>query len=146
MQQPMKTNNLLERRFFLAWLLGAIVMYLASYAWHGVFLNDFARLTYPKDILLMSFALIYLITALVVVLMVKFVPFKITHFKKGVLFGCGAGFFLYLVAFSFGITFYASPAIEHILFDLAWQTIEGGMGGATIGGTYAVVGRVMRFS
>ncbi len=135
-----------ERRFFVSWLLGAIVMYLASYSWHGVFLNDFQRITYPKDILLLSFGLIYLITSLVIVLLVKFIPINIRFVQRGLLFGCGAGFFLYLVAFSFGITFYASPSIEHILFDLAWQTIESGLGGATVGGTYAVVGRIMRFS
>lgn len=135
-----------ERRFFLAWLLGAIAMYLASYSWHAIFLNDFQRISYPKDILLLSFGLIYLITSLVIVLLVKFVPINITFLQKGILFGCGAGFFLYLVAFSFGITFYASPSIEHILFDLSWQTIEGGLGGAVVGGTYAIVSRVMRFS
>ena len=93
-----------------------------------------------------EFGLIYLITSLVIVLLVKFVPINISFLQRGILFGCGAGFFLYLVAFSFGITFYASPSIDHILFDLSWQTIEGGLGGAVVGGTYAIVSRVMRFS
>lgn len=50
------------------------------------------------------------------------------------------GFFIYLIAFVFGISFKGSGT-EHIVVDFAWQMIEQGIGGGVIGFVYAMAKR-----
>ncbi len=139
-----KERRLFEKRFFIAWLMCSLTLYGASYAWHGLFLNDLQKITYPLDLVLMAFALVYLVTGLVITLLVKFVPIEKPEIFRGVLFGAGSGFFLYLVAFAFGISFYAAPALEYIVFDLSWQVLEGSIGGLVCGVVYQLATRMSR--
>ena len=37
-------------RFFISWILTALVMFTLFYYWHGVILNDFKRLNFPLTV------------------------------------------------------------------------------------------------
>lgn len=141
-----KEINLFEKRFFAAWIVSALCMYGISYAWHGVFLNDFQKISYPKDMLLLSFAMIYSVLGLVLSLMIKFIPSHLSPALKGLLCGLALGFFVYLIAFSLGISLYSTPQWKYIVFDLSWQMLEQGLGGFIAGGVYAMFTAISRHS
>ncbi len=141
-----KNQNIFEKRFFAAWIFSALVMYALSYVWHGVFLNDFQKISYPKDVLLTSFALIYSVLGLVLTLMVKFLYFNSSVFMRGLLGGVALGFFVYLIAFSLGISLYSTPQWEYIAFDLSWQMLEQAAGGIVAAFVYSLVGSLSRHS
>jgi hypothetical protein len=56
---------MLNIRFFVAWILGALLMHSAFYLWHGVISTDFYRVQYPKGIFLGLAAVVYLIISFV---------------------------------------------------------------------------------
>ena len=51
---------MLTKRFFISWLLSSLLMFLLSYVWHGIFLTDLSRLSYPKALFLFFAAIVYL--------------------------------------------------------------------------------------
>ena len=50
------------KRFMFGWILSSLAMFGLSYVWHGVVLNDYAILTYPFQIYLISAAVVYLVS------------------------------------------------------------------------------------
>jgi hypothetical protein len=132
-------NNILphpDRKFFISWLVCFIVMYGLSYAWHGIVLNDFIKISYPKDVFLLIAGLVYFTIALLItVLTYMFKKIK-DSFRYGAFIGAGAGVLIYAIAFLLGISFNAVIDIKLIAFDLAWQTFEQGFGGLICGWVY----------
>jgi hypothetical protein len=124
------------RRFFISWILASVVMFILSYTWHGIILNDFARLNYPKTIFLCFTAFAYIVVGLVVVKMVDMEFFKAffrhRQLLKGIVMGmfCGAVFFL--IATVIGVRFNSGSVVKNLVFDLVWQMIEQGIGGGVV--------------
>jgi len=111
-------------------------MYGLSYTWHGIVLNDFIKISYPKDVFLLISGLIYFVIALLItVLTYMFKKIK-DSFKYGAFIGAGAGILIYGIAFLFGISFNAVIDPKLIAFDLARQTFEQGFGGLICGWVY----------
>lgn len=129
MSSKHKDRSLLEPGFFFSWIVTFIAMYLVSYLWHGVLLNDLSRITYPMHIFLMLVALVYFGISLSIVALTRLLPHISNLVVRGWLIGLGVGVFIYLIAFALGISFYANPSFKHIMFDLSWQMIEGSIGG-----------------
>jgi len=50
---------------------------------------------------------------------------------KGFLGGAALGFFLYLVAFTLGVSF-KSGDTKHVVVDFVWQMVEQGVGAVVI--------------
>ncbi|CAN5358248.1 hypothetical protein BH10BAC1_BH10BAC1_07800 [soil metagenome] len=128
---------MLTKRFFISWIASSVVMFLLSYAWHGVFLTDFSRLSYPKEIFLVIAAFVYLIIGFV---MAKAIDIKMldAHFKRkpiirGAITGASLGFTLFLVSTVVGVSFSTGSKLENLLLDVSWQTIEQGIGGVIVG-------------
>src|ERR1044071_1203875 len=48
-------------RFYISWILSAIVMFTLFYVWHGLFLNDFKRIQFPLSWFVVFAAFTYLI-------------------------------------------------------------------------------------
>jgi hypothetical protein len=48
-------------RFYVKLDIAAVLMYVAFYFWHGVFLNDLNRITFSKGLFLGLAALVYLV-------------------------------------------------------------------------------------
>lgn len=127
------------KRFFLAWILSAIVMFLLSYLWHGVFLNDLQRLSYPKEIFLTGSIITYLILGFLVT-KIYLMNFPKSIAKKplirGLISGALLGVCAYIVSLVIGVSFNSQLTLEYILFDLLWQTIEQTCGGISVAFIY----------
>jgi H+/Cl- antiporter ClcA len=128
---------MLTKRFFISWIVSSLVMFLLSYLWHGVFLTDFSRLSYPKEIFLVIAALVYLIIGFVVS---KAIDAKVLekHFKRkpfirGVISGAVLGFVLFLISTVVGVSFSTGPKLENLLLDVCWQVVEQAVGGLSVG-------------
>jgi len=59
---------------------------------------------------------------------------------KGSLMGMALGFFIYLIAFVFGVSFKGS-GFQHIVVDFIWQMIEQGVGGSVVSAVYLLARR-----
>jgi len=128
-----------SKKFYLSWIICAVVMYLMSYAWHGLVLNDLAKLDYPRDVYLGLSALAYLIVGFILTLLVYQIPDARSSYLNGLKVGVICGVVIYLLAFVFGISFKTAFDIKVILFDLGWQSVEQGAGGIISGFVYRVL-------
>jgi hypothetical protein len=135
-------NNVLPKpdlKFFLSWLLCFVAMYGISYVWHGVVLNDFLKISYPKDVFMIVAGVVYFIIALVITILTYALKKIKDSFKYGIAVGAASGIFIYAVAFLLGISFNAVIDVKMIAFDLGWQTFEQGFGGLICGWTYRIM-------
>ena len=108
-------------------------MFGLSYLWHGVMLNDYARMNYPlESFLFISFGAYLLISAALTALN-HYVNTGKKKILTGGLIGVVFGLFLYLIAFVLDISYHSSRTIDHILVDFFWQAIEQGFGGLCCG-------------
>lgn len=130
-------------RFYISWIVSAVLMYSAFYVWHGVFLNDLNRIEFSKALFLGLAALVYLVISFVLYrtyeskLINKFVS---SPMLKGVVSGIILGFILFAVITVLGISFTKSVNLTYIMADCAWQIVEQIIGGVIIG-----LGKVLIF-
>ncbi len=128
---------MLTKRFFISWIASSLVMFALSYMWHGIFLTDFSRLTYPKEIFLIFAAFVYLIIGFISAkaIDVKLLEnrFKRKPLIKGVVSGACLGFTLFIITSVIGVSFSTGSKIENLLLDGCWQTVEQGIGGVVVG-------------
>ncbi len=124
---------LLTRKFFLSWILSAVLMFSLSYVWHGWILNDLISLPYPLALFLGLSALVYLVIGFALTFVYSFVHLERNYTLKGLLLGGALGFFIYLIAFTLGVSFSSSGELEHVVVDFLWQMIEQGVGGTVTG-------------
>ena len=127
------------KRFFFSWLASSLVMFSLSYLWHGIFLNDLQRLSYPKEIFLIGSIITYLILGFLVTKIYQ-MKFPVSIARKPIVRGLISGAFLgiatYIVALVIGVSFNNEAKVEYILFDLLWQTVEQTFGGIAVGLIY----------
>lgn len=128
---------MLTKRFFISWIASSLVMFALSYIWHGIFLTDFSRLSYPKEIFLVFAAFVYLIIGFI---SAKAIDSKILENKfkrkpilKGLVSGACLGFTLFIISSVIGVSFSTGSKLENLLLDGCWQTIEQGIGGVVVG-------------
>lgn len=130
-------------RFFISWIVAAVLMYIAFYCWHGLFLNDLSRISFSKGIFLSLAALVYLV--------ISFVLYKTYESKflgkyisspilKGVVSGFILGFILFALVTVLGISFTKNINMTYIIADCVWQIAEQIIGGFIIG-----LGKVLIF-
>ncbi|MFH1004024.1 MAG: hypothetical protein V1781_00765 [Bacteroidota bacterium] len=127
------------KRFFLSWLFSSLVMFSLSYLWHGVILNDIARLSYPLGIFLTSSIVVYLILGFLLtrIFTMQFHKHIAKRpFLKGLISGAILGASSYLFALVIGVSFNSSLTPEYILIDILWQIIEQSAGGITVAIVY----------
>ena len=112
-------------------------MFMLFYIWHGLFLTDFSRLTYPKGIFLICSSLVYLIIGFVVskAIDTKILDkqFKRKPLLRGLISGAVCGFSFFLMATVVGVSFSAGSKVENLLLDVTWQVIEQTVGGLVVG-------------
>ncbi len=131
---------MLKKRFFISWGFATLVMLFFSFLWHGVILNDLIHIPKPYELFYSLAALTYVVIGFVLTFVYTYLSMGIGIKMKGGLMGMALGFFIYLIAFVFGISFKGSGT-EHIVVDFAWQMIEQGIGGGVIGFVYAMAKR-----
>lgn len=125
-----------DKKFFISWLSSSVSMFLLSYVWHGMVLNDLVSISYPKDIFLIVSALVYLGIGLVITIFTYMLKKIKDSFKYGIAAGALIGMFIYAIAFVLGISFYAVIDVKAIAFDLGWQVFEQAFGGLVCGWFY----------
>ena len=127
------------KKFFLSWILSAVVMFSLSYLWHGILLNDLQRLSYPKEIFFTGSIITYLILGFLLT-KIYLMQFPKTISKKplirGLISGAGLGICTYIVSLVIGVSFNSHLTPGYILFDLGWQTAEQTFGGIVVAFVY----------
>lgn len=118
--------------FLISWVLGALAMFGASVLWHGVLLNDLLDISYPLSFFLTLCGIVYLVVSFVLAFAFEYLRVGEAFIPKGIGLGSILGFFLYLIAFTIGVSF-QGHGTEHIVVNFVWQMIEQGFGGAVIG-------------
>ena len=128
--------------FSISWILSSLMMFGLSYVWHGVVLNDFERLSYPKEIFLTGSVVTYLILGLLVtrIFLMQF-PQQLAAkpMLRGILSGALLGLATYIVTLVVGVSFSTTLTTEYILFDMCWQAIEQMVGGITVAFVYIAI-------
>ncbi|MES2760637.1 MAG: hypothetical protein V4677_00455 [Bacteroidota bacterium] len=120
----------------MSWILAAVFMYVAFYFWHGIFLNDLNRITFPKSLFLGLAALVYLVISFVVYRTYesKFIGKYISQpMLRGVVSGFLVGFVLFSLVAVLGISFTSNVNTTYLMADCAWQIAEQIIGGLIIG-------------
>ena len=123
--------SMFNSRFFLAWLLSALFMYIAFYLFHGVLTNDLLKSSLPKTFFLSVAAVVYLVVAFGMSLLFKSTSLSKSikkPYMRGLLIGCVTAFFLYGVAFTIGISFSFKTSMINVAVDVCWQLIEQNIG------------------
>ncbi len=123
-------------RFYLSWILAAVLMYVAFYFWHGIFLNDLNRITFSKALFLSLAALVYLVISFVLYrtyeskLLGKYVS---QPMLRGLVSGFIIGFILFALVTVLGVSFSKNINVTYIMADCVWQIVEQILGGVIIG-------------
>ncbi len=125
------------KRFNISWIGSSLVMFALSYIWHGLFLTDFSRLSYPKELFLVFASFVYLIIGFIMAKAID-VKFLENHFKrkpiiKGAVAGAALGFTLFIISTVVGVSFSTGSKLENLLLDVCWQVIEQSFGGVAVG-------------
>ena len=128
---------MISKRFVFSWLASSIAMFLLSYVWHGVFLTDFSRLSYPKELFLIFAAIVYLIIGFIIAKAID-IAFLYKHFRRkpiirGAISGGCCGILLFLISTVVGVSFSTGSTIENLLLDVSWQITEQLAGGIVTG-------------
>ncbi len=128
---------MLNKRFLISWLASSITMFSLSYLWHGLFLTDLSRLTYPKQIFLIFAVFVYLVIGFISAKAID-IKYLETKFKrkplvKGLVSGACLGFCLIIMSTVIGVSFSTGSKLESLLLDVSWQTVEQAIGGMVVG-------------
>ena len=127
-----------RKRYYGSWFIASILMFALSYLWHGIFLNDIDKITYPLGFYYGLAAFTYLCIGFIVTMLATKVEFSSKKYVNGAIFGGILGFFFYLLAFVLGISFTDGNELSHVAIDFMWQMVETGVGGLVAGYMYEV--------
>jgi len=131
------------RKLFIAWFSALVSMLGLSYLWHGVLLNDLRNIKYPQWYFFFLLLLVYSIIALILTGYFRYSAPKRDFLPRGFFSGAAFGFFLYLVAFTLGVSFKSSET-KHIVVDFVWQMIEQGIGGMVVSYVFLVAYKIQK--
>ena len=128
---------LLRRRTLVPWLLSAVLMFGASFLWHGIALNDLSELRVPMALYLSLSGVVYLLLGLGITVAVQqcvvheWISLRSGFPAMSMLVGSVVGFIVYLVALTMGMSF-STHALPHMVVDALWQMFEQGLGGLMV--------------
>jgi CDP-diglyceride synthetase len=128
-------------RFFLSWVLGSVIMYALFYMWHGVFLNDFKKLSFPLTWLLIFTAVAYITISYVLYVVYESRPMKniYNYFLRGIASGVFVGIIIFIVSTVVTISLSKNLSPKHLMLDCVWQIAEQTIGGLTFAALKAFV-------
>ena len=113
-------------RFFLSWIVSALIMFALFYLWHGAFLNDFKRIQFPLAYFVTFAAFTYMVLgAGIYFLFESRLMKKVGHlFVRSVLTGVIAGMSVFMIATIINISLTSRLSLQHLLIDCSWQIFE----------------------
>ena len=124
------------KKFIISWFASAIIMFVFSYVWHGLMLNDFSMLNYPLGLFLLFASIVYLVAGAVVAKAYTFeifARFSKHPFLRGMIVGAICGVLFYMISLVIGISFTKGITMNYMLIDITWQMIEQAIGGFIVG-------------
>jgi hypothetical protein len=131
------------KRFFISWITSSISMFLLSYMWHGIFLTDFSRLSYPKGLFLSFAIIVYLILGAIIAkaIDIKLLDYYFRHKPaiRGLIVVGVLGFVCFSISSVVGVSFSNVASLENLLLDVCWQVIEQSVGGMVVGIVHILV-------
>lgn len=124
----------LSLRFFISWIVCALVMFVLFYGWHGIFLNDFKRIKFPLSWFVTFAALTYLIFGAGIYLLFESqIMLSIRNvFTRGLICGLIAGFSLFMIATVVNISLTKQLSAQHLIVDCLWQMAEQTVGALVV--------------
>lgn len=131
---------MLKKRFFISWMLSTCLMIFISLIWHGVVLTDLKFIPSPTILFYLLFVFVYIMIGFTLTFTYNYLSMGIGLRLKSSLIGVTLGFFIYLIAFVFGVSFKGSGTV-HVVLDFVWQMIEQGIGGSMVGFIYMLAKR-----
>jgi len=125
----------LNSRFFVSWILGSVLMYALFYMWHGIFLNDFKKITFPFSWLIIFTSIAYITISFVLYAVYESKPMKNVYnfFLRGALSGVLVGFIIFVVSTVVTISISRNLSAQHLMLDCVWQMAEQSIGGLFLG-------------
>jgi hypothetical protein len=117
-------------------------MFLLSYFWHGIMLNDLRFISYPLPLFLAFAAIVYLLVGAVVAKAFSLKIFnKVSRnlLLKGLVVGSLCGVLFYIVTLVFGVSFTREINAGELMIDVTWHAIEEGIGGLCVGFVHMLV-------
>jgi membrane protease YdiL (CAAX protease family) len=129
-------KSMRKRIFYIAWIVSSTIMFLLSYLWHGLILNDLKNLQYPLEMFMLLATLLYIVLGFGLAFLYNYLNFSRNIKFKGSILGSFTGFFVYLIAFTLGVSF-GSSKMEHVVVDFIWQMIEQGIGGLAVSAVFS---------
>lgn len=125
-----------SKRFMIAWIASAVIMFGCSYLWHGVVLNDYQRIHYPRGIFLVAAAVVYLFVSFLLVRLyhVRLLDkISLNPLLRGPVAGALTGLMVYMIVIVVGVAANYASDFEYLLFDVIWQMVEQSIGGLITG-------------
>jgi len=119
-----------KRWFVQVWAITSVVMFVLSYLWHGLLLNDYVNIKYPMWLYFIMASIVYVVIGFILTYLHQYTSINKVKYK-GLFIGALLGFFIYLIAFVLGVS-YNPHSIEHTVVDFLWQMAEQGIGGMTV--------------
>ena len=121
-------------RFFLSWILGSVIMYGLFYMWHGVFLNDFKKISFPITWLLIFTAVAYVTISYILYAVYESRPMKniYNYFVRGIASGVFLGTIIFIISTVVTISLSKNLSPKHLMLDCAWQIAEQTIGGISL--------------
>jgi hypothetical protein len=121
-------------RFFLSWIVSALIMFALFYLWHGKFLNDFKRIQFPIAYFVTFAAFTYMVLgAGIYFLFESRLMKRVGHlFLRAVVTGFIAGLSVFMIATIVNISLTSRLSVHHLLIDCSWQILEQVVGGMVV--------------
>jgi hypothetical protein len=125
----------LNTRFYVSWILGSVLMYSLFYMWHGVFLNDFKKITFPFTWLILFTSIAYITISFLLYAVYESKPMKNVYnfFVRGIFSGLLLGFVIFVISIVVTISISRHLTAQHLMLDCAWQMVEQTLGGLLLG-------------
>jgi hypothetical protein len=127
----------MKRKIIISWIASSVLMFMLSFLWHGVVLNDFIKISYQKELFLSFLFLLYVALGGLMAFAYSFIHNKKAPLTRGLLLGTAGGFIVFLIVFVLGTSFSGHVNSLYVSMDFIWQMIEQGAGGLVVAGIYA---------
>ncbi len=116
-----------EGKFYVGWIISALLMYLLFYLFHGILTNDLLKISIPRTVFLTVAAFVYLALGFGMSVLIDATFFKKeikSVYTRAFIVGPLVGIFLYCVALVVGVSFSAKFSVVNMLVDISWQIVE----------------------
>jgi hypothetical protein len=114
-------------RFYIGWIISALLMYILFYVFHGILTNDLLKISLPRTVFLAVAAIVYLLLGfgMNVLIDASFFKKEVKNvYSRALIAGPIVGIFMYAVALIVGVSFSAKFTLINMVVDVCWQIVE----------------------